>query len=68
MYLRRGEWAGHPDKARPSSVTPVDPYHLPRGSELSHVGLHVTPHSGGSGAVVADVRAEHKAGSEFSST
>lgn len=30
---------------------------LPRGSELSHVGLHVVPHSGGSGAVVAEVRA-----------
>ena len=30
---------------------------LPRGSLLSNVRLHVVPHSGGSGAVVAEVRA-----------
>ena len=30
---------------------------MPRGSELLHVGLHVIPHSGGSGAVIAEMRA-----------
>ena len=36
---------------------------LPRGSEMAHAALSVTPHSGASGAVVLDVRASLYCGS-----